>query len=314
MHDMLRLTIINELGISESFLTQISHMGMELEWILFKTRYIRSDSSPTQSFMQSIALHFCHIHAIPIFAEDTFWIAKIPKLHGYIARFSELKMVLDELDLEKDWDKFSLGSTYCLLNDDKESSPSNWAIYWVDVDRFFRKHDIVCKPLLDNKFPAKEFLLNVAANVSLSGLEVTDEMARLASLAANGIITTREAFEKLSIKAGASRVLFVCTSNIQRSLTAEHLFTSLYPQVEFRSAGVSKKECTRNNSTLCTEQLLAWAGSIFVFEQMHIDRISENTDGSALQKIVNLEIDDIYQYNDLELIELLKKKLKGRFS
>ena len=139
-------------------------------------------------------------------------------------------------------------------------------------------------------------------------------MTKSAALTSNEDITTREAFEKLNNTTGGPRVLFVCTANIQRSLTAEHLFKLLYPQVEFRSAGVSKKECARNHSTLCTAKLLAWADSIFVFEQMHIDRISENTDGSALQKIVNLEIDDIYQYNAPELIELLKKKLKGRFS
>lgn len=314
MPAILRLNTINELGIGESFLAQLSDMNMEFEWDLFKTRYIRSDSLPTQSTMQSIALHFCHVNAIPIFAEDAFWIAKIPKLSGYIARICELNAVLEELGLAKVWDRFFLNCTHCLLNDDKESSSSNLAVFWVDVDRFFRLHDITCKPLLDYKIPADKFLQHLTANVSLSDLEETDEVARLASLVANGIITTHEAFEKLNIKTGASRVLFICTANIQRSLTAEHLFKSLYPQVEFRSAGVSKKECARNHSTLCTMQLLAWADSIFVFEQMHIDRISENTDGSALQKIVNLEIDDIYQYNDPKLIELLIKKLKGRFN
>ncbi|MEH6446378.1 MAG: hypothetical protein V7784_20980 [Oceanospirillaceae bacterium] len=166
----------------------------------------------------------------------------------------------------------------------------------------------------DTNLPSKEFLLNISANVSISGLEETEEAAKLASFAANGVITTDEVFQKLNIKTNPTKVLFICTANIQRSLTAEHLFTTLYPQVEFRSAGVSKKECARNNSTLCTEQLLAWADTIFVFEQMHIDRINENTDGNSMAKITNLEIPDIYQYKDPELIELLKKKLKGNFS
>ncbi|MBE9396323.1 hypothetical protein IOQ59_03515 [Pontibacterium sp. N1Y112] len=48
------------------------------------------------------------------------------------------------------------------------------------------------------------------------------------------------------------KVLFICTANIQRSLTAEHVCRTLYPEHQFKSAGVSKKECARNNSTLCT--------------------------------------------------------------
>ena len=110
------------------------------------------------------------------------------------------------------------------------------------------------------------------------------------------------------------RVLFVCTANIQRSLAAEHLFKKINPQIAYKSAGVSKKECTRHNSKLCTERLLNWADIIFVFEQMHIDRIRENTGGSALKKIVNLEIEDTYQYNDPDLIKLLTAKLNDIFS
>ncbi len=53
-----------------------------------------------------------------------------------------------------------------------------------------------------------------------------------------------------------SNVLFICTANIQRSLTAEHYCKPLFLQIRFKSAGVSRKECECNNSNLCITDLL----------------------------------------------------------
>ncbi|WP_299178773.1 hypothetical protein [uncultured Neptuniibacter sp.] len=104
-------------------------------------------------------------------------------------------------------------------------------------------------------------------------------------------------------------ILFVCTANIQRSLTAEHLCARLYPCHSFKSAGVSKKECSRNNSTLCTVALLDWADIVFTFEKMHAERIEQHTAGEYTGKIINLNIEDRFQYNAPELITLIKEKL-----
>lgn len=119
---------------------------------------------------------------------------------------------------------------------------------------------------------------------------------------------------QLPVNTLPSKVLFVCTANIQRSLTAEHYFKSLYPpsspkRVAFKSAGVSAKECRRNGSTLCTVELLEWADQVFVFEQMHIDRIVENTGQRFVHEIYNLDIEDHYQYMDEELISGLQGKI-----
>ncbi|MEH6443038.1 MAG: hypothetical protein V7784_03990 [Oceanospirillaceae bacterium] len=114
--------------------------------------------------------------------------------------------------------------------------------------------------------------------------------------------------EKPRQEATPAKVLFVCTANIQRSLTAEHLFRSLFSNVIFKSAGVSRRECARNNSQLCTIELLDWADQVFVFEQKHLDRIIQHTGEQFLSKISNLEIDDNYQYMQPELVEELKKK------
>lgn len=103
------------------------------------------------------------------------------------------------------------------------------------------------------------------------------------------------------------KVLFLCTANIQRSRTAEDLFRNRYPSHSFRSAGLSKKECLRNGSTLCTEDMLRWADVVYVFEEMHKDRIKEHTAHKYLHKIENLEIDDIYLYMQAELVEKLEQ-------
>ena len=67
------------------------------------------------------------------------------------------------------------------------------------------------------------------------------------------------------------KILFLCTSNIHRSLTAEHYFRVKYPQYEFRSAGLSQKYCKKHGSKLCTTEMLEWADNVFVMEQKHTE-------------------------------------------
>lgn len=108
------------------------------------------------------------------------------------------------------------------------------------------------------------------------------------------------------------KILFLCTSNIHRSITAEDYFRSVTPSHEFKSAGLSEKYCKKHGSTLCTVELLDWADKIFVMEPMHLERIANYAGPHYSQKIEVLGIDDIYQYNQPELIEVLRayKKLK----
>ncbi len=115
--------------------------------------------------------------------------------------------------------------------------------------------------------------------------------------------------EKQSLVFTSAKVLFVCTANIQRSLTAEHLCAKLYPEFSFKSAGVSRRECERNKSQLCSLELLEWADGIFVFEQMQINRIKLHTGDRFLHKINNLEIEDCYQYMQTDLIDIILEKL-----
>lgn len=105
-------------------------------------------------------------------------------------------------------------------------------------------------------------------------------------------------------------VLFLCTSNVNRSKTCEDYFRQVNPAHNYKSAGLSYKNCERFNSTICTHELLLWADIIYVFEQMHIDRLKEHHDNpETFKKIVNLDIEDIYQYMSESLIKVISSKV-----
>jgi len=95
-------------------------------------------------------------------------------------------------------------------------------------------------------------------------------------------------------------ILFVCSRNKWRSRTAETIFKN-HGQHQFRSAGTENSARIR----ICEKDLL-WADLIFVMEQKHKERIAQkfNLDLSTLD-IVVLEIEDIYQYMNEDLIEIL---------
>ncbi|WP_288740748.1 hypothetical protein [uncultured Rheinheimera sp.] len=101
-------------------------------------------------------------------------------------------------------------------------------------------------------------------------------------------------------------ILFLCTANVNRSKTAEVHFSAKDPARIYRSAGLSEKECHRNQTTLCTEAMLLWADVIFVMEDSHIRRIEQYTEQRFLRKIINLDIPDIYKFMDPALIEQLE--------
>ena len=101
-------------------------------------------------------------------------------------------------------------------------------------------------------------------------------------------------------------VLFLCTSNVNRSKTCEDYFRQVNPAHNYKSAGLSYKNCERFNSTICTHELLLWADVIYVFEDMHIDRLKEHhSNPETFDKIINLEIDDVYEYMSDILISKL---------
>ena len=97
-------------------------------------------------------------------------------------------------------------------------------------------------------------------------------------------------------------LLFICTYNRWRSLTAERLFANR-PGVEVRSAGISASARVK-----VSPALVKWADLIFVMEDRHREFLEDAMFDLVNEKnIICLNIPSGYRYNDPELIELLEK-------
>lgn len=99
-------------------------------------------------------------------------------------------------------------------------------------------------------------------------------------------------------------VLFICSQNRLRSPTAEQVFAD-WPGIETASAGLN-----HGAENPVTPELLRWAELIFVMERAQRTRLS-SLFGAHLrdQRIVCLDIPDIYAYMDPALIRVLKTKV-----
>jgi predicted protein tyrosine phosphatase len=104
-------------------------------------------------------------------------------------------------------------------------------------------------------------------------------------------------------------ILFICTSNLHRSRTAEDYFKSQRSSNIFKSAGLSEKYCRVYGTRLCTVELLQWADKVFVMEDIHLKGIVSYTEQIYISKIEVLDIDDIYKYMEPGLLKMLKSKV-----
>lgn len=101
-------------------------------------------------------------------------------------------------------------------------------------------------------------------------------------------------------------LLFICTYNRWRSLTAEKLFANR-AGITAKSAGIASTARIR-----VTPKLLEWADLIFVMEQRHADYLRENFLTLLTEKkLVCLHISSGYRFNDPDLIELLSESVEG---
>lgn len=104
-------------------------------------------------------------------------------------------------------------------------------------------------------------------------------------------------------------VLFICSVNQYRSATAEKFFSQKYSHHNFRSAGTNHSLCEKVGTTKLREEAMQWADLIFVMEEHHKDVISAHTEKKYDNKIRILDIEDVYHYEQKELIDLLTKKV-----
>jgi predicted protein tyrosine phosphatase len=101
------------------------------------------------------------------------------------------------------------------------------------------------------------------------------------------------------------KLLFVCSENRMRSLTAEKMFDG-FPGYEVKSAGTEMSA-----RTPVTQEHIDWADMIFVMEQEH-EQILEEQFGEALEEknVICLNIPDVYRFMEPGLIDELKRASK----
>ncbi|KJB85639.1 protein tyrosine phosphatase [Paenibacillus sp. E194] len=100
------------------------------------------------------------------------------------------------------------------------------------------------------------------------------------------------------------KLLFVCSRNKWRSLTAEKIF-NLLNEYDVRSAGTEEGARVK-----VTGGHIGWADIIFVMEKKHVRRLRDKYSFELNgKKLICLDIPDDYTYMDEELIELLKARV-----
>ena len=132
--------------------------------------------------------------------------------------------------------------------------------------------------------------------------EITAE-PRVSDLQLSRFLLRRQEPERTATgKVISIKVLFLCSQNKRRSLTAENIFRAAGSH-NVRSAG------TETNARIkVTAGLLGWADIIFCMEKKHVRRIKEKYSGTvSSKKVVCLNIPDEYEYMDEMLIELLEE-------
>ena len=110
------------------------------------------------------------------------------------------------------------------------------------------------------------------------------------------------------MKSGRTKILFVCSRNRRRSLTAETIFKDL-PAWDVRSAGTEEGARIK-----VTAGQLGWADVIVVMEKRHKERLRQKHPEALADKLcVCLFIPDDYEFMDSALVEMLHAKMEDHF-
>ena len=108
-----------------------------------------------------------------------------------------------------------------------------------------------------------------------------------------------------ALPADARQLLFICSQNRWRSLTAERLFDE-HPHYEARSAGTEPGARVRVQAGH-----LGWADAVFVMERRHADILRDKFGVELAGKpIINLRIPDKFQFLAPLLVGLLRERLR----
>jgi predicted protein tyrosine phosphatase len=100
------------------------------------------------------------------------------------------------------------------------------------------------------------------------------------------------------------KLLFVCSRNRRRSLTAEKIFHNL-PGYQVRSAGTQPSA-----RIIVTEGMIGWADLILVMEKSHLNLLQQKfPEALAGREVVTLHIPDDYEFMQDELVSELRDRL-----
>ena len=103
---------------------------------------------------------------------------------------------------------------------------------------------------------------------------------------------------------GPEKLLFICSRNRFRSLTAEKLIQGV-PGYEVRSAGTQP-----DARIVVTPGHVGWADTIFVMEKSHLERMRRKyADALHGKRVVVLHIRDQFGFMHPELVDELRAKL-----
>lgn len=102
------------------------------------------------------------------------------------------------------------------------------------------------------------------------------------------------------------KLLFICSQNRLRSLTAERLFDGV-PGVQARSAGTQP-----GARVAVTEGHIGWADVVFLMEKSHLNRLRRKfPEALRGKRTVTLHIPDDYEFMQPELVDLLRAKVSA---
>lgn len=105
-----------------------------------------------------------------------------------------------------------------------------------------------------------------------------------------------------------TKILFVCSRNRRRSLTAETIFQKV-PGWDVRSAGTEEGARIK-----VTAGHLGWADVIVVMEKRHKERLRQkHPEAFDGKPCVCLFIADDYEFMDAELVTVLRAKMQEHF-
>src|SRR4051812_36448604 len=105
--------------------------------------------------------------------------------------------------------------------------------------------------------------------------------------------------------AAPQKLLFICSRNRFRSLTAEKLLAGV-PGYQVRSAGTQPEA-----RIVVTPGHLGWADLIFVMEKSHLNRLRQKyPEALEGKQVITLQIPDDYVFMQPELLEELRARLE----